>query len=149
MNAVAISYRSITPLETCYSLLSAGELLLGHDAFEHLERVIPEGVMFLVEQHDEASRLRVERRWDMQHGILDDGHNLLVRDGRFLVDGVVSSTLLDGLHEGFARSHGGGGRKGLSGARSWRRIECLMSRGYGQSRALVSSQAASRLPANL
>jgi hypothetical protein len=93
-------------------LLCAGELLLGHHRLQHLEDIVPERVVVLVQEDNEAGRLRVEAGGHMENGLLSDVGDLLVWDGGLLVELVVGAALLDGVEEGLLRRHVCGCREG-------------------------------------
>lgn len=109
-----MTYRSICALEAIELLLRLWELFLRHLRLQHLGDVVPEGLVVFVEQHDEAGGLRVEAGGDVEDGLLRDLGDLLVGDGRLLIELVVRAAVLDRLEEGLLTGHvvGGGGGEG-------------------------------------
>lgn len=99
------THRSVCRLESTDPACGASELVLGHNSLQDIERQVPEFVMLGVEQHDEARGLGVERRRDVEHGLLDESCDLLVGDGGLLVELVDGAAVLDGLEEGLGGSH--------------------------------------------
>jgi hypothetical protein len=101
------TYGSVGSLEATNLLLSGGELLRRYDWLQDLENKVPELVVVLVEQNNEAGALGVERRGDVQQRLLSKLGDLLIGQRRCLVELVVGAARLDGLEEGAAR-HGAG-----------------------------------------
>ena len=64
--------------------------------------------MVLVQEDNEAGALRVEGRRNMKKSLLGEIGNLLVGDGRLLVQLVVGAALLDSIEERLLVGHGGG-----------------------------------------
>lgn len=95
----AVTYRSVGSPEAVDLLLGAVERALGSERLEDLDNVIPELLVVLVEQDNDASGLRVEGRGDVEKGLLGELLDLRVRDGRLLVELVVCAALLDGLED--------------------------------------------------
>ena len=95
----AVTYRSVGGPEAVDLLLGAVERALGSERLEDLDNVVPELLVVLVEQDNDASRLRVEGRGDVEEGLLGELLDLRVRDGRLLVELVVCAALLDGLKD--------------------------------------------------
>jgi hypothetical protein len=60
------TYGSVGSLEATNLLLSSGELLRRYDWLQDFENKVPELVVVLVEQNDEAGALGVERRRNVQ-----------------------------------------------------------------------------------
>lgn len=80
--------------------------------------------MLLLDQKHNAGALAVERRRDVQDGLLDDLLDLGVGDGALLLEGVVGAAGLDGLEEGFGRHACGGGREVFVCSRVVERRSC-------------------------
>jgi hypothetical protein len=72
------THRSVGSFKAIDLLLCAGELLLGHHRLQHLEDIVPERVVVLVQEDNEAGRLRVEAGGHMENGLLSDVGDLLV-----------------------------------------------------------------------
>lgn len=100
------TYSSITSLEAADSLFCSGELVLRDNGLENFKNIIPELIVFLVQENYKPCALRVERRRDMENGLLSNFGNLLVGDGRLLIELVVGAALLDGLDKGLLGRHG-------------------------------------------
>jgi hypothetical protein len=73
------TYGSVGSLEATNLLLSGGELLRRYDWLQDLENKVPELVVVLVEQNNEAGALGVERRRDVQQRLLSKLGDLLIR----------------------------------------------------------------------
>lgn len=110
------THSAVRSLETIDLLLRAIELVLGSQGLENLNDVVPELLMVLVKQDDEAGGLGVERRRNMEEGLLNELADLGVGNGSLLVELVVCAALLDGLEDRLCElgsSHVGcGGCKG-------------------------------------
>lgn len=132
------TYGSVPGLEAANLLLCGTELLRGNHGLQDLEDEVPEGVVLLVEEKDNAGALRVERGGDVEDDFLSDVLNLLVGDGGLLVQGIVGAALLDGVEERLGGSHccGSGVRvskRGRNGSRlgSSEGCCCLLDRCHG------------------
>jgi len=101
------TYCSVCGLEAAELLLGCRPLSLRHHGLQRLANKVPKLVMVLVEQHHETGRLRVERRRDVLDESFDKFDNLLVGDGRLLVELVDAATVLDGVDEGLGGRHCG------------------------------------------
>lgn len=119
------THSAVAGLEARDPLLGAGELLRGHNGLQNLEDVVPEGVVLLAEQDNDAGRLSVEGRGDVEDDLLRDLGNLLVRDGHVLVEGVDGAAGLDRLEESLGSHSCWWCRKGPEGVEgSWSRCGC-------------------------
>jgi len=97
------TYRAITSLETIESLLGGAVLLRGYDALQDALCNIPELVMLLLDQEDDACTLAVEGGGNMEESLGDNILDLLVGDGGFFLELVVSTSCFDGIEKCFRR----------------------------------------------
>ena len=61
---------------------------------------IPEFDVFVLQEHDQAGRLRVEGAGDVQDSVVDEIENLLVRDWRGVLELVDGATIEHSIREG-------------------------------------------------
>lgn len=119
-----MTYGSVRGLEAVELGLRARlELILGDHGLEHLGGNVPELLVVLVQEDDDARRLRVERRGRVEDDLVDNLNNLLVRLGSLLVELVDGAALLDGIEEALGGSHGRrcGGKGGVGCGCAWGR----------------------------
>lgn len=98
------AYGSVACAEARDAVAGRLPLVLGHDGFQDVAHDVPELVVLVLEEEDQAGGLGVEGRG----GVLDDvGDDLLdagVGDRRGLVEGVDAATVGGSVEE----RHGGG-----------------------------------------
>ena len=82
---------------------------LGDDGLQDIADNVPELVVLVLEQENEAGRLGVERGRNVLDDLGDDLLNAGVGDGRVLVEGVDAAAVGNGLEEAGGGSHCGGG----------------------------------------
>lgn len=83
---------------------------------ESLSSQVPEAVVLLVQQDDQAGGLGVEGAGNVGDGVVDELLDLGVRDGAVLAELVDSAAVLDRLQEAVG-GHGGGGDGKVLGER--------------------------------
>jgi hypothetical protein len=93
------TYSAVGSAEAVDLLLGAVELVLRGEGLEDLDDVVPELLVVLVQEDDEAGGLRVKRGGDMEKCLLNELLDFLVRDWCLLVELVVCAALLDGLDD--------------------------------------------------
>jgi hypothetical protein len=76
------------------------KLVLRYERLQHIEHVVPECLMVLVQKDNKTGRLGVEAGRNVKDDLFDEISNLLVGDGSLLVELVVCAALLDGAEEG-------------------------------------------------
>jgi len=72
------TYGAVGSAEAVDPLLGAVELILRGERLEDLDDVVPELLVVLVQEDDEAGGLRVERGGDMEKCLLNELLDLLV-----------------------------------------------------------------------
>lgn len=91
-----VTYSSVGAPEHVKLLLSGSVLLSRDDSLEGILGNVPELVVLLLEQDNDASALAIERGGSMEDGLANDLLDLLVVDGRLLLEGVDGAAGLDG-----------------------------------------------------
>lgn len=94
-----MTYSSVCGLETVEALLGALPLLLCNYALQSLLCELPELVVLFFDEEDDSGWLRVEGRRDMEHDLLDNVLDLLIGDGRFLLESIDGTAGLDKVEE--------------------------------------------------
>lgn len=74
-------------------------LVFRHMHLEDIAHHVPELVVVVLEEHDETSRLGIERAGGVLDRGLDDGFDAVVGDGSLLVQGINASSKLGGFEE--------------------------------------------------
>lgn len=102
------THSAVRSLEAIDLLLGAIEFVLRSEWLQNLDNIVPELLVVLVQENNKASGLAVERRRDVENGLLDELLDLGIRDGGLLVELVVCATLLHSVEDGLCelgRSH--------------------------------------------
>ena len=103
------TYGSVASAEAGNAVASVLPLGLGDDSLQDIADNVPELVVLVLEQENEASGLRVEGGRNVLDELGDDLLNAGVGDGGVLVEGVDAAAVGNGLEEAGSGSHCGGG----------------------------------------
>ena len=103
------TYGSVTGAEAGDAGASVLPLGLGDDGLQDIADNVPELVVLVLEEENEAGGLRVERGRNVLDELGDDFLNAGVGDGRVLVQSVDAAAVGDGLEEAGGGSHCAGG----------------------------------------
>jgi hypothetical protein len=100
------THSSVGTLKHC-QLLLRGRVLVGRDhSLEGCLGDLPQLVMLILNQNNDAGALAVERGGSVEDGVADNLLHLLVVDGRPLLEGVVGTAGLDRIE--IVGRHGAG-----------------------------------------
>ncbi len=109
-------YRPVSLPEALDPLSSVLPLVLRHVGLEDVAHDVPESVVVVFKEDDDAGGLRVEGRGDLLDGEAEQLLDCLVVDGGFLVELVDGAAVHDGVLEaGGGVGHVGGGGEGTTG----------------------------------
>lgn len=98
------TYSSVSSAEAGDAVASRLPLVLRHDGFEDVAHDVPELVVLVFQEEDQACGLGVEGGWDVLDEVGDDLLDAGIGDGGVLVEGVDAAAVGGGVEEG----HGGG-----------------------------------------
>lgn len=94
------THGSVGALEHVELALGGGVGVLGHDGLQDVLCDLPDLLVLLLEQQDDARRLRVEGAGHVLDGLGDELLDARIADGALGLERVVRAAVLDRLDEG-------------------------------------------------